>query len=105
MAKNPTDFEQFEADLLQRPRIRKEYEALQPKYDLIRALIKRRKRLRISQAQLARMIGTQQPAISRLEAGDYNATLDTLFKVADGLGLDVCLRARRKKESREGVRS
>src|SRR3972149_10892164 len=94
--KRVTNFEEFEAKLLKKPEIRREYEALKPKYDMIRSLIERRSKLGISQAELARIIGTKQPAISRLEKGDYNTTLSTLFKVADALDLDVSLKARRK---------
>jgi len=87
--KRGTKYEDFEAELLKKPEIRSEYEALKPKYEMIRILIERRNQLRISQTQLAKTIGTQQPAISRLEGGDYNTTLDTLFKVASALGLNV----------------
>ena len=90
-----TNFEQFEAKLLEKPEIRREYEALKPKYDMIRSLIKRRNQLRISQTELARIIGTKQPAISRLEKGDYNTTLSTLFRATEVLGLDISLKARR----------
>lgn len=93
-----TRYEDFEAELLKKPEIRKEYEALQPKYDMIRSLIERRNQLRISQKQLAEIVGTKQPAISRLEKGDYNTTLSTLFKVADALDLDISLQARTKTE-------
>jgi predicted transcriptional regulator len=92
--KRATNYEQFEAELLKRPGIRQEYEALQPKYDMIRNLIQRRNKLKISQTQLARIVGTKQPAISRLEKGDYNTTLNTFFKVTNALGLDICLIAR-----------
>lgn len=94
--KRATNYEEFEDGLLEKPEIRREYEALKPKYDMIRSLIKRRSQLRISQTELARIIGTKQPAISRLEKGDYNTTLSTFFKVADALDLDVSLKARRK---------
>ncbi|MFW6102298.1 MAG: helix-turn-helix domain-containing protein [Chloroflexota bacterium] len=90
-----TNFEEFEAKLLEKPEIRREYEALKPKYDMIRSLIKRRNQLRISQTELARIIGTKQPAISRLEKGDYNTTLNTFFKVADALDLEISIRARK----------
>jgi len=92
--KKATDFEEFEAELLKRPGVRREYEALKPKYDMIRGLIERRNQLHISQTQLARMVGTKQPAISRLEKGDNNTTLRTFFKVADALGLDISLKER-----------
>lgn len=84
-----TKFEDFEASLLRKPEIRKEYDALIPKYTIIRNLIKRRNELNISQVKLASIIGTKQPAISRLERGDCNATLDTLFKVAEALDLHI----------------
>ena len=90
-----TKYEDFEAELLRKPEIRREYEALKPKYEMIQSLIERRNQLRISQTQLARIIGTRQPAISRLERGDYNTTLNTLFKVASALDLDISLKARR----------
>jgi len=98
--KKPTNFEDFEGKLLQDPEIRKEYEDLKPKYEMIQSLIKRRNQLRISQSQLARIVGTKQPAISRLERGEFNnVTLSTLMKVARALDLDldISLKARRTK--------
>ena len=87
--KKPTNYEEFEAELLKRPGIRKEYDALRPKYDMIRTIIERRNDLGISQTRLARTVGTKQPAISRLEKGDSNITLSTFFKVVDALDLDM----------------
>ena len=84
-----TSHEEFKAELMKDPEFRREYEALEPKYAMIRALISRRNELRLSQTQLAKMIGMQQPAISRLEGGGNNTTVGTLFKVADALDLDV----------------
>jgi len=92
--KKATNYEEFEAELLKRPGIRKEYDALRPKYNIIRTIIERRNQLQISQAQLAEIIGTKQPAISRLENGAYNTTLSTFFKVADALDLDISLEVR-----------
>jgi len=94
--KKATNYEEFKAELLKKPQIRKEYEALKPKYDMIRSLIERRNQLRISQTQLAKMVGTRQPAISRLEKGDYNTTLSTFFKVASALNLDISLKAQKE---------
>ena len=92
-----TKYEDFEAELLRKPEIRREYEALKPKYEMIKTLIERRNQLRMSQTQLAETIGTKQPAISRLERGDYNTTLDTLFKVASALDLDISISPKIKK--------
>lgn len=91
-----TNYVEFEATLLKKPEIRREYEALKPRYEMIKRLIKRRNQLQISQTELARIIGTKQPAISRLEKGDYNTTLSTFFKVTEALDIDISLKTRRK---------
>jgi len=97
MVKNKaTNFEEFETALLKKPGVRREYEALKPRYDMIINLIKRRNQLHISQAELAGIIGTKQPAISRLEKGDYNTTLKTFFKVAEVLDLEISYKAKKK---------
>lgn len=85
----PTSYDEFEAELLQDPEIRREYEVLKPKYDMIQRLIERRNELHLSQVQLAKKIGMQQPAIARLENGMNNATVGTLLKVVNALSLDV----------------
>jgi predicted XRE-type DNA-binding protein len=98
--KQPTNFDDFESKLLQDSEILKEYEYLEPKYEMIQSLIKRRNQLRMSQSQLARTVGTKQPAISRLERGEFNnVTLSTLIKVAHALNLDmnISLKARKTK--------
>ena len=95
--KAATNYEEFEAELLRKPGIRREYDALKPKYNIIHSIIERRNQLQISQAQLAEIIGTKQPAISRLENGAYNTTLSTFFKVANALDLDVSLEVRHAK--------
>jgi transcriptional regulator with XRE-family HTH domain len=52
--------------------------------DIARDLIKLRKRRRLSQKQLADLIGTKQPAISRIEKADYEHwNLNTLRTIAD----------------------
>ena len=94
MAKKRTSYDEFKAELLDDQEIRAEYEALKPKYDMIRSVIKRRNELNLSQADLARIIGTKQPAISRLENGD-NATLTTFSKVVEALGLEVSVNTRK----------
>ena len=84
-----TNFDDHKEELLRNPEFRRKYEALEPKYMLIRTFIRRRNELCLSQAQLANIIGMQQPAISRLENGGCNTTISTLFKVANALALDI----------------
>ena len=62
----------------------KEREALRIGMEVAR----RRRALGLTQAQLAREVGTSEAAISRLESGDANATARTLRRVAVALRAD-----------------
>jgi DNA-binding XRE family transcriptional regulator len=84
-----TDFKDLKAELLNKPGIHKQYELLKPKYDIIQSIVARRIELSLSQRDLARMIGMQQPAICRVERGDNNITVGTLFRIANALDLDI----------------
>ena len=84
-----TDFKDFKAELLNDKKVRVAYEALNPKYEIIEAIIARRNEMSISQRELARFVGMKQPAICRLERGDKNITVDTLFRVTDALNLQI----------------
>ena len=96
MHKKSLKYEDFKAQLLKDPEVRKEYEALEPQFRLIRDILLRRSELNLSQVQLAKLVGTKQPAMSRLERGDGNVTINTLCRIADALDadLDISLKAR-----------
>ena len=93
-----TNFKDFKKELLENPDIRRQYEALEPKYQLIQSIIARRNELSISQRELARLAGMQQPAICRLERGDRNVTVGTLFKVVNALGMNLDVSTIRSEE-------
>lgn len=63
------------------------------RYALARAVALEVTRYRVdhnlSQTALARMLGMQQPAIARLEAGDHNPSVETLVRLSRGLGIDL----------------
>ena len=92
-----TDFKDFKKELLKKPGIYQQYEALKPRYTIIQAIIARRNELSLSQRELACMVSMQQPAICRLERGDQNITIGTLLKVADALDLDIDVSTKRRK--------
>jgi len=101
MNKRSIKYEDFKAELLKNPQVREEYEILIPRFRLVRDFILRRNQLNISQMQLAKLIGTQQPAISRFERGDGNTSIETLHKIASALDmeLDITLKERPRKET------
>jgi predicted transcriptional regulator len=49
----------------------------------------RRKKLELSQADLAELVGTTQSAIARLESGGRPPRIDTLLRIADALDCDL----------------
>ncbi len=86
--------------------LRAEYEALEPQFQAIRALISARTTAGISQAELARRVGVTQPAIGRIEAGRTDPRIGTLAKTARALGyqLTVELKPLKKKMGNERAR-
>ncbi|TRZ48312.1 MAG: XRE family transcriptional regulator [Dehalococcoidia bacterium] len=107
MPKKSVKYEDFKAQRLKDPEVRAEYEALEPEFKLIRDILLRRSQLNLNQAQLAKLIGTQQPAISRLERGDGNITINTLRRIADALNadLDISLKDRPQTKTASPQRS
>lgn len=79
-------WEDLEKKLLSDPKVKKEYDQLQPRYVLISQLIETRIRKGISQKELAEKIGTKQSAIARFESGNVNPSLEFLQKIALAMG-------------------
>lgn len=64
---------------------KKEYEALEPEFAIIRAMIEAREHDGLTQKQLAERSGITQADISRLENGNANPSIRTLKKLAAAL--------------------
>ena len=65
-----------------------EYDALEEEFAIAREIIKLREKAHLTQKQLAQKAGTSQPAISRLESGEYhNISLSFLRKISKVLGV------------------
>ncbi|MGH2557826.1 MAG: helix-turn-helix domain-containing protein [Thermomicrobiales bacterium] len=67
------------------PAFRQAREALRPEFEFRSAVIQARVASGLTQAQLAERMGTKQPAIARLEAGQSVPTLDTIRRLARAL--------------------
>ena len=76
---------------LKNPEFRAEWNALEPEYQIIKAMLDGRKAKNITQKELAEITGINQGDISRLENGSANPSLSTIKRLADGLGLTVKL--------------
>jgi ribosome-binding protein aMBF1 (putative translation factor) len=80
-----TPIEPFFEEQMRNPEYRKAYEALEPEFEIIRQIIDLRIKRKMSQAELARRIGTKQPSIARMERRGKTRNLDYLQRVADAL--------------------
>ena len=68
-----------------------EYDALEPEFAIIQAMIDARKSKGMTQKQLADATGINQADISRLERGNANPSLRTLQRLAAGMGMRLKL--------------
>ena len=75
--------------LLKYPEVKKEYEELDILYKIKKQVISLRKEKGLSQKELAKLIGTKQSAISRLENEDYNPSVELLAKIAKAFDKDL----------------
>lgn len=80
------DLERFLNEQMQDPEFAAEYEALQPEYEAIRAVIGARIESHMTQKQLAEKTGIRQSNISRIENGTSSPTVETLARIAAGMG-------------------
>lgn len=80
------NWKSLKQELLKNPAVAREYLTLAPRYQLISQVIAKRLEQGLTQAELARKIGTKQSAIARLESGDANPSVAFLEKLAAGLG-------------------
>ena len=85
-------FEDAKREALRDPKFRKAYDALQPKYDIIRAILDARNKKGMTQADIARRAGTTQSAIARFESGRSNPTLDFASRLSSAVGAKLEIR-------------
>lgn len=74
---------------LKDPDVRREYDKLKPRYELIESIIKKRIEKGLSQKDLANMIETKQSAISRIESGNYNPSFNLIQKITKALDSEL----------------
>ncbi len=88
-------YDTFRAELLADPETRAAYDALEPKYGLLRALIAAREAACVTQAELARRMGTSRSALSRLEsAAGPSPKWETVTRYAREAGYELEVRLR-----------
>ncbi len=89
---------EYIAAQMRNPEFKRAWEDLDPEFQVLKAMIKAREKTGISQAELARRVGTKQSVISRLERGAFSkATLETIKKMADALDMRLEIKLHHKR--------
>ena len=84
-----SSYSTFKQELLQNPEVKKEYDQLEPEFNIIQAMIDARKRENITQKELSERTGITQADISRIENGTRNPSLEMVKRLAKGLGMQL----------------
>jgi ribosome-binding protein aMBF1 (putative translation factor) len=79
-------FEKLKARLLANPKVKAEYDALAPEFEIAAELLRARLRAGLSQAELAERMGTSQSTIARLENGQTLPSTKTILRYAEATG-------------------
>ena len=82
-------YSDFLAEQLTDPAVKAEYDALEPEFAIIQAMIDARKSSGLTQKQLSERTGIAQADISKLESGNANPSLKTLQRLAAGMGMKI----------------
>lgn len=86
-----SEFKDFLNEQLKDPELKKEWEDLQPEFDVIRAIVDARISHNLTQKELAERTGINQADISKLENGTRNPSLKMLKRLADGMDMTLKL--------------
>ena len=82
-------FEDYKKQQMQDPELVREYEAIQPEMDVIRAIVNARTSQNLTQNELAKRTGINQADISKLENGTRNPSINLLKRLAEGMGMNL----------------
>ena len=69
---------------------------------LISTIKERRENLKVNQENLAKLSGVGLRTLKQFESGKGNPTLQTIQKIADVLGLELCLKVKTEITDEKG---
>jgi len=82
-----SDFRNYLNEQLKDPDFKKEWDNLEPEFNMMQAMIAARKRNNMTQKELAERTGIDQSDISKIETGNANPTLAVLKRLAEGMDM------------------
>lgn len=83
------DWDSYLKEELKNPKFKKMYDEYGRQLEIAYQILQLRKKKKLSQAQLAKKIGTKQSNIARMESGQQNFSIDILQKLAEAFGREL----------------
>ena len=81
-----SEFKKLLAEQMKNEDVRKEYEALEPEFTIMQAMIDARNAEGLTQKELSKRSGIAQGDISKMENGNANPSVRTLQRLAAAMG-------------------
>ena len=72
-------------------KVKIEYDALAPEFEMVEKFIQARKKAKMSQADVAKAMGKSQPYVARLESGKANPSIKSVRDYAKATGQTIIL--------------
>ena len=85
-------FKETLVEMLKDLKFKKEWDELEPQYQIIESLIEARNENNITQKELSRLTGITQSDISKIENGNANPSIKTLQKIAKALNKKLIIK-------------
>jgi ribosome-binding protein aMBF1 (putative translation factor) len=83
------DFDDYLKEELKNPEFKRLFDDYGRQLEIAYQILQLRKKKKLSQAQLAKKIGTKQSNIARMESGQQNFSVDILEKIADAFDCNL----------------
>lgn len=87
-----TNFDIFFEESMQDEELKQEYEKLEPKYEVIRQIIRLRKESGLSQEELSKLTGISKLKIKKYEGGTVSPSMRSLNKIANACGKKLTIK-------------
>jgi len=88
------DFEKHLDEKMKELEFKNAWDSMEAEYNLVKSLIQARNAAGLTQQQLSAKTGIDQAVLSRIETGKANPSIETLKKVAKGLGKQLFIEFR-----------
>jgi len=82
-------FDKYLVEQLKNPEAKRIYDEYGRQLEIAYQILQLRKKKKMTQAELAKKIGTKQSNVARMESGNQNFSIETLQKIASVLGKNL----------------